>query len=158
MFEKLCYDVFQFLIDEFGFKVVATEWDPFGTEIEYRNQTTSINIRFEPREYRVFVFLSQLVNNRCPEYADAMNGFYLDDLIELRSPSSRVKQKFQEAFTPASCFESRAAGLERILWQYATALRQHAIDILTGDFRVFTTLAQIVAKRAEELQQQKRKH
>jgi len=149
-FEKLCYDVFQFLIDEFGFKVVVTEWDPFGTEIEYRNQTTSINIRFEPREYRVFVFFSQLVNNRSPEYADAMNGFYLDDLIELRSPSPRVEQKFHEAFTPRK--------LERILWQYATALRQHATDILKGDFRVFTTLAQIVAKRAEELQQKKRKH
>ncbi len=149
-FEKLCDDVFQFLIDEFGFKVVATERDPFGTEIEYRNQTTSITIRFEPREYRVFVFLSQLVNNRRPEYADAMNGFYLDDLIELRSPSSRVEQKFQEAFAPRK--------LERILSQYATVLRQHVIDILKGDFRVFTTLAQIVAKRAEELQQKKRKH
>ncbi len=155
IFEKLCRKVFKFLEDEFDFEIVTSERDSFGSYITYQNSTTGIRFSLEPKEGGMFILLSRLIDGKIPDYpifvgsGTPLNSFYLDDLISLRAQSLKVEQEIEELFNPN--------GLERVLVQYANILQQYAIDILKGDFQVFTELAEIVTKRAENLQKRQKK-
>jgi len=154
VFKKQCKKIFQFLEDEFGFQIVASEQDLYGMDITYQNSTTAIEIRFEPRENRIFILLMRLIKGELPNYPifikneSEVNSFYLDDLIDLKTPSSKVKQKkFGDWLT--------SQDLENILIKYATVLKQYGTDILRGDFKVFSKLEKIVKVRTEVIKKQK---
>lgn len=138
-FEKLCRRTFQFLVDDFGFKVAAVERGPVnvGIHITYQGRS-AVQVSFEPAENAVFVYLIRLLDGKIPEYPlkYPTNSFYLDELIDLKSPSLKVAQK-----GVGKLLSSR--DLEAILKQYANALRQVGVDVLRGDARIFLQLEQM---------------
>lgn len=148
-FEQLTIKHFKFLEGRFNCKY-WTKRDNYGDNVIYQNSTTGIKIRFEPRENHIFVMLMRLIEGKLPDYpifikADTqINLFYLDDLLELRSPSLKIKQKDLGDWI-------NSIDLENLLAQYAKSLQQFGIDILQGDFTVFNELEQIVKRRVENL-------
>jgi len=136
-FERLCRQTFQFLVDDFGFKLTSIERGPInvGIHITYKSPVTAVEVSFEPRENTLFVSLIRFVNGKMPEYLlkYPMNTFYVDELIDLKSPSLRVEQK-----KTSELLSSRE--VQAILKQYADALRQIGADVLRGDMRVFSEL------------------
>ena len=166
LFFKLCSKYFQFLINEFGCGIVGKKSDNFKDELVYQNATTAIKISYEPRESYVFILLCQLINGEIPDYPvfinrkTKLNQFYLDDLLVLRSPNTRIRKKpFGDAIPDdldaKQLIEACAADpftkrdLEHMVKTYAAGLREHGADILRGDFTIFSTLEKIVRKRAE---------
>ena len=149
-FENLCRQTFQFLEDDFGFKIASVERGPVnvGIHITYQGRS-AVQVSFEPRENAVFVYLIRLLDGKIPEYPlkYPMNSFYLDELINLKSPSLKVAQK-----GAGKLLSSR--DLEAILNQYANALRQVGIDVLRGDPRIFLQLEQM-RKREQSHQRMK---
>ncbi|MFN8471515.1 MAG: hypothetical protein U0822_04790 [Anaerolineae bacterium] len=155
-FQELCRTLFQFLEEEYGFRVTEAKGDVFGSYITYRNMATAVMISFEPREGGVFIRLYRLVDGKIPDYPvfiypdTQLNMFYLDTLLEVRAPSLRVEQDPKEMAKPS------LSKLKEVLQQYAALLHLYADDILQGDFKVFEELEKIVKKRAEEIRRQKR--
>jgi len=149
LFEKLCKKIFKFLEDEFNFKLVNSEQESCGIYITYQNPTTAIRISLEPRGGGVFILMHRLINGKIPKYPifieaeTLLNSYYLDDLISLKAPSFKIEQQVEKI--------SNHNEIERILVQYANALKHYAKDILKGDFQVFDLLGRIVKKRAEGL-------
>lgn len=143
MFTKTVKEIFSFLQSDFECSVSTIE-DVYQTKVVYQNETTATIISFEPRESHVFVLLSRLIDGNIPPYPifikaeTALNMFYLDDLINLRSPSWKIQQS--DNITEQN--------LERILTEYAKALKTYGQDVLNGDFTVFSDLEEIVKKRA----------
>ena len=169
LFFKLCSEHVQFLIDEFGCRVVGKKSDNFKDEVIYRNATTAVKVSYEPRERSMFILLCRLVDGNIPQEPifvrpkTKLYSFYLDDLLALRSPGARILRRkpfggitfddldakqIIEACAAAPPFTER--DLEHMVKTYATALHKHGADILRGDFSVFTELDRIVKKRAEE--------
>lgn len=150
VFERLCLKIFGFLWEDFGFTDIYRDRTNFGSYITYKNATTAIKISLEPREGGIFVELYRLIKGKLPRHPikihsdTVINGFDLNDLIALRSsPTLVVKQEIEKI--------SRPDYLEKVLLEYANALRKYAVDILNGDFGVFLELEKIVKKRALEL-------
>ncbi len=167
LFFKLCGRHFAFLIEEFGCRVGGKKSDAFEDELIYRNATTAVKIRYEPREKYVFVLLCRLVNGKIPPYPifvrheKELTQFYLDDLLTLRSPATIIRKKYhRERFADkedlhqaikASLEEPfTEQNLEHMIKTYAAALREHGSDILKGNFTVFAELEKIVRKRTAE--------
>ena len=149
-FINICPKIFHFLEENFDFIIAEIKRDRFGAEIIYKNLTTGIKIRFEPREFYVFITLYRLINGNLPVYkdlkeydSDLTNRFDFDDLIDFRMPFLlSIEQKSSNSFTQAD--------LEKILSRNSYNLQLYCKDILKGDFQVFTELARIRIKRKEE--------
>ena len=137
-FEKQCHQIFQFLVDDFGFKIVSVERGPanVGVHITYQGRS-AVQVSFEPAEDAVFVYLIRLLDGKIPDYPlkYPTNAFYLDELIDLKSPSLKIARK--NVGKPLSSQE-----LEAILKQYANALRRIGADVLRGDSGAFVQLEQ----------------
>jgi hypothetical protein len=137
-FENLCRQIFQFLVDDFGFKIVSVERGPanVGIHITYQGRS-AVQVSFEPAENAVLVYLIRLINGKIPEYPlkYPTNAFYLDELVDLKSPSLKIARK--GVGKPLS-----SQALEAILKQYADALRRVGADVLRGDSRAFSQLEQ----------------
>lgn len=120
----------------YGCELTSIEEDRYVVEITYKNQTTGIKVSFEFRENQIFVYLIRLINEEIPAYLDAPSRwFYLDNLVELRSPSTTLPRKeFGDWLTPDD--------INDILTAYASALKEYGEDVLRGDFSVFAELAQ----------------
>lgn len=147
IFKPICLKSFEFLEEEFGCKPVSVKREFYGTFIVYKNTTTAIRVSIEPYDGGIFVFLIRLVRGEIPEYPSSIEAttslfwFDLEDLIALRAPSLKLdRPPLDDLFKPSN--------LEKILAQYAQALRKYAIDILRGDFSVFNELSKIVKERA----------
>lgn len=151
IFLELCREIFRFLEEDFGCKVVSVKEDVYGDYITYQNLTTAIRIALEPREGGVTARLYRLISGKIPDYPVSIKSettlhvFYLDDLIALRAPSTKVEQPLYDLF-PGGGPNVRL--LKQILAQYARVLREYGSEILKGDFRVFVELDKIVKKRA----------
>ena len=169
LFFKLCDRYFQFLLEKFGCRVVSRKDNSWrwGYEVTYQNSTTAVKIRYEPADHYVFILLCQLVNGKIPDYPVSihrktkLHQFYLDDLLVLRSPGTRIRSKpfgdtIPDDLSAKQIIEACVANpftkhdLEHMVKTYAAALRKHGADILRGDFTVFAQLEKIVKKRAEE--------
>lgn len=147
-FEMICHRVFKFLVDDFEFKVVSVERGPInvGVHITYQGQI-AVQVSFEPAENAVFIYLIRLLDGKLPEYPVKYpkNSFYLDELIDLKSPSFKVEQStIGEPTSPPK--------LQAILEQYANALRCIGKDILRGDPKVFLQLEQARKNRKGKFQ------
>lgn len=144
-FERLCHKIFRFLVDDFGFKIVSAERGPInvGIHITYQGRI-AVRVSFEPGENAVFICLIRLLDGKIPEYPlrYPRNSFYVDELIDLKSPSLRVEQK--DIGEPPS-----SEDLEAILKRYASALRQLGEEALRGDADVFLQLER-ARKREKE--------
>lgn len=140
---------FQYLVDEFGFKKRANKTDVGVYRLPYDNGTTKVEIGFEWRDQYVYVLLGRRDvkkpkdARRLPRPEDELHAFNLEDLLKLRTGKYAVDQdRFGKALTRED--------IKEILSTYARALREHAADVLQGDFSVFPELEKIVRKRMKD--------
>jgi hypothetical protein len=139
-FERLCLECLRFLEDDFGFRVLKIEREPYGTFITYQNSSTAVRASLELREGGIFVLLSRLVDGQIPEYPvfvqanTPLHSFYLDDLVQAKGGELRTNRNIEGSLTKA-----------------AEALRVFASDVLKGDFAVFDKLDRVVKERARRL-------
>ena len=153
---KLIRNIFKFLEEKFDCTITRVEHEFYGTCVTYQNATTFVEASIEPREGGAFVRVGWLIDGKIPAYPIhvepdiKLDAFYLDDIIDLRAPSSKIEQPPLDVF-----FKPRdLKKIERVLTENARALRRYAADILNGDFRVFAQLDKIVKKRAARLRKQ----
>ena len=140
---------FQFLVDEFGFKKRAKRTDAGVYSLRYQTETTEIGIGFEWRDQYIYVSLVRLdrkapqEKGRLPRPEDELTVFGLEDLLKLRTGKYAIgENRFGRALTRKD--------VKEILSTYARGLREHAEDVLLGDFSVFPKLEKIVRKRMKE--------
>ena len=77
----------------------------------------------------------------CPE--DELEAFALEDLLKLRTGKYAIAEGvFGRALSRKD--------IKEILTTYARGLREHAADILQGDFSIFPELEKIVRKRMKD--------
>lgn len=149
-FFNTCQKEFQYLIDKFNCRVISKSLTNYSSTIIYKNNTTAIEISYEPREEYIFVLLMRLVDGVVPGYPifiyqeTKLHVFYLDDLLGIRNPSLIISRKL--AGVP---FTNSDIG--KMLKRYALALRKYGSDILNGDFIIFSDLEKIVKRRAREI-------
>ena len=148
-FERECRLNFKFLEEKYGFKVISVMKDPTEASITFANATTAIDVRFEPRDNFLFVYLIRLKNGKMPDNLltqstkKRFNRFDLDLLIEIRTPSKKINQRqFKYPFSKRDFRE--------ILSQYAEFIKTQAKDILQGDFTVFSLLESKLKKWLRE--------
>ena len=140
---------FQFLVDEFGFKKRANKTDVGVYRLPYDSGTTKVEIGFEWRDQYVYVLLGRRDvkkpkdARRLPRPEDELLAFNLEDLLKLRTGKYAIDQdRFGKALTRKD--------IKEILSTYARGLREHAADVLQGDFTVFPELEKIVRKRMKD--------
>jgi hypothetical protein len=140
---------FQFLVDEFGCKKKANKTDVEVYRLPYENTTTKVEIGFDWREQYLYVLLGRRdreklkAKGRMPRPEDEIIAFNLEDLLQLRTGKYAIDQdRFGKALTRKD--------IKDILSTYARALREHAADVLQGDFSIFPELEKIVRKRMKD--------
>lgn len=147
-FFKIGEKEFQFLVDEFGFKKRANKTDVEVYRLRYENGTTKVEIGFEWRDQYVYVLLGRREKKskdagRLPRPEDELVAFNLEDLLQVRTGKYGVDQeRFGKALTRKD--------IKEILSTYARGVREHAADVLQGDFTVFPELEKIVRKRMKD--------
>jgi hypothetical protein len=148
-FFKVGEKEFQFLVDEFGFKRRARETDAGVYSFRYETKTAEIGIGFEWRDQYIYVLLGRLdrkapqEKGRLPRPEDELTVFNLEDLLKLRTGKYAIDEdRFGKALTRKD--------VKEILSTYARRLREHAADVLQGDFSIFPELEKIVRKRMKE--------
>jgi hypothetical protein len=137
---------FRFLVDEFGFKKRANKTDVEVYRLPYENGTTKVEIGLEWRDQYVYVLLGRRdvkKPRRLPRPEDKLIAFNLEDLLKLRTGKYAIDEdRFGKALTRKD--------IKELLSTYARGLREHAADILQGDFTVFPELEKIVRKRMKD--------
>jgi hypothetical protein len=144
--QKAVEQAFAPLVSEFRLHTLRAAHDAFGDEIVIGNMLVAVQLRYEPREQRVFASLLRLRNGAIPSrdiedrIRDPINGFDVQDLIALRAPSVQIP------LVPPH----QEAALTNALREFASFLMYHGRDVLSGDFSVFVDLARRVANRIRE--------
>jgi hypothetical protein len=140
---------FQFLVDEFGFNKKANKTDVEVYRLPYENETTKVEVGFDWREQYIYVLLGRRDGKKpegkpiMPRPEDEIVAFNLEDLLKLRTGKYAIAQdRFGRALTRKD--------IKEILSTYAGALREHAGDVLQGDFSIFPELEKIVRKRMKD--------
>lgn len=146
IFQIECKRTFQFLVDNYNFKIKKTENSTYSTCILYQNSTTAVEICFEKRELQILVLLMKLIDDKIPKYPifiqpdTVINSFYLDDLMALSFIEIKQK-KWGDKLT--------AEDLQETLTKYANYLEEFGNDILKGNFKVFNELEKKVKNRVK---------
>jgi hypothetical protein len=125
---------FAFLEAAYGFRRTSTRDEgQDGIFVRYRNETTAVEISYEPTVDEIQVFLIKLELGRVPSYMESWQRNwvplfrYLDHVDASGAEGSeRVRWGDRE-------------GLRNVLAQHAQALREHGRKVLSGDFSVFDT-------------------
>jgi hypothetical protein len=148
-FFKIGEKEFQFLVDEFGFKKRANKTDAGVYRLAYENETTKVETGLEWRDQYVYVLLGRRVRKKAPGKArmprpeDELVAFNLEDLLKLRTRKYAVDEdRFGKALTRKD--------IKEILSTYARGMRDHATDVLQGDFSIFPELEKIVRQRMKD--------
>lgn len=148
-FLEVCAADFDFLVEEFGFKKKAKKQDAGISRVPYESARAKVEVGFDWREQYIYVLLGQpglprwKAEGRLPGPEDVPTGFNLEDLLSLRAPGSGVDAKtFGRALTRED--------IEHVCSTYARSLREHAADVLRGDFSVMPAVARIMNERAEK--------
>jgi hypothetical protein len=150
LFLKLCREKFQFLVDEFEFRLVSTKTEAGVHSVIFQNQTTAVGIYYEVRDSAVWVVLMRLFQGkkgkrRLPYDGDYSHGLWA--AVRLRASPEAVEEIAGEVHTETD--------MERILSKNAAALRMHAADILRGDFGAFPDLGRVARERRRGLDGEK---
>lgn len=148
-FIEICEREFNYLVEEFGFKKTSTKTDVDTPRIRYENSTTMVEAGVEWREQYFYVAIGRRdrkktkAKDRMPRPEDEIVTFNLEDLLTLRVSGYIVSSGyFGQKLTRKD--------IERIMRNYARALREHAADVLQGDFAIFPELEKIVRKRMKD--------
>ena len=141
-FFDLCKEKFNYLITEYDFSLFSKRKDRNLYKIIFLNKTTAVIVHWERNENWIYIELYRLVTGKLttdPINISAqteINGYYLDDLLSIRHPG----------FLPIkSPIDDR--DIEDVLTDYSVMLRQHADDVLNGNFAIFGELEKVVKSR-----------
>jgi hypothetical protein len=148
-FFEVCTTNFDFLVEEFGFRRKAKKRDAGVYRVPYESARAKVEVGFEWREQYIYVLLGKpgvprwKAEGRLPSPSDELTGFNLEDLLSLRAPGGGLNPKtFGRALTRED--------IEHVCGTYARALREHAADVLRGDFSIMPAMARIMNERAEK--------
>lgn len=134
---------FQFLVAEFDCKQKANKTDAGVYRLRYENKTTKVEIGFDWREQYIYVLLGRRDKPKPKGPEDEIVAFDLEDLLQLQTGKYAIDQgRFGKALT--------LKAVKEILRTYARALREHAADVLQGDFSIFPEIEKIVRKRMRD--------
>ncbi len=154
-FDKIIEEQFGFLVTDFGFRPETCKKIDGGFDILYVSKLCGVHIVYEFREAYIFITLHKLqdgkfVDNPRPVNPESMlTGYSLDDVLLMRAPGAIMKPAF--SYGTGSEFYDKERGLTLYVSRFAKNLREHAADVLVGDFGIFDTLEPIVKKRAQAL-------
>lgn len=140
-FKQAVIEIFEPLFAELGFQHVQTlEYMP-DCVLEYLNETTGINVRYEWKS-QVSIRLVKL--KRTGSEVTEAASYDLLFLMQLRQPEIDVNKFYGDDK------EWTDAYIEQRLREYAIFLKESARDVLTGDFSVFPELKKLTAKNRRE--------
>jgi hypothetical protein len=139
-FKTAVLKTFQFLVDDYGFEQVSDfEWMP-DCELQFRNQTTRLKVRYEWKQL-VDVGFSKV--KLTPSGPVDEKPYDLLFLIQLRAPEIDPTQFYGKR-------EWTDHYVERLLSIYATFLNERARDILTGDFNILPEVKKLAAQKGRQ--------
>jgi hypothetical protein len=146
VFKQSTAAAFSFLVDDLGFKEVATRTHPPECEIKYQNNTTGVTVTYEWGG-ALWVDLTRLARKR-DEVVEA-EKYSLDVLMMECLPNRDINQ-FRRLDV-----EAPDQHVNRVLLEYAQILKDCGADILNGDFQLFPKLRKhaedVLRQRNEEL-------
>lgn len=152
-FDNIVKEEFDFLVAEFRFRLKKCEEITGGFDILFLSDKCGVRIVYEFREAYIFIMLHKLQNgkfidNPRPITAESViTGFSLDDILSIRAPGAIVKPAYE--YGSDSEFYDKERGLTTYVARFARNLKEHASDVLMGDFKIFDALEPIVKKRAQ---------
>jgi hypothetical protein len=123
---------FRFLGAEYGFRRTSTRDEGRdGIFVRYRNETTAVEVGYEPTTDEIEVLLIKPEGGRVPSYMDAWQRNWVPlfrylDHVGASGAEGRNSVRWGDR-----------EGLHRVLAQHAEALRAHGEKVLSGDFSVF---------------------
>jgi hypothetical protein len=152
-FDKIVEEEFRFLISDFQFHLEKCKKIDGGFDIVYANNVCGVRIYYEFREAYIFITLYKLQNGRLianprplkPE--SKLTGYSLDYILLQRAPNAIVKPVY--SYGAGSEFYDKERGVALYVSKFAKNLREHASDVLRGDFKIFEKLEPIVKKRSQ---------
>jgi hypothetical protein len=139
---------FQFLIDDFGFRKRRTE-KGMSTSVSFTNKTTGVKVVFDWRDQYIQVDLYRLVSGEMrmdpmivlPEGSGTR--FSLDQVLAVRGVKAQLRST--QIGTPV-----KTGDIDSTLRRCARALREHAADIMRGDFSIVSALDRMSNERIHE--------
>jgi hypothetical protein len=148
-------EVFDFLKKDFNFYTISSKDEDWGYSYEGKNKTTGIKITYEFTEAYINIMLYKLVDNEIVENTVSaikgnkqINGFSLDLFVQVRNPDSIIKPAYEYGVN--SEYYLPDVGLKNYAMLYANNLKQHATDVLNGDFSMFPQIEKIVKNKYKD--------
>jgi hypothetical protein len=151
-FDSIVKDQFGFLVSDFQYRLEWCKQIDGGFDVLYGSKSCGVHIVYEFREAYLFITLHELqdgkfIDNPRPVKPESvLTGFSLDDILLQRAPEAVIKPAY--SYGEESKFYDKKNGLTLYVSQFAEALKKHASDVLTGNFKIFKALEPIVKKRA----------
>lgn len=139
---------FNFLQEEYDFKVVSSDIDKEFCIIKMQNITTGIALHYERRESNIFVYLYRLIDGKMVEdsipvsSSTPLNSIELQYIVQLKEGKNYVN-KLQKQYSKS---------LNDLIQDAAADLNKYAVDVLMGDFAIFSEVDSIAKKRRLEWQ------
>jgi hypothetical protein len=123
---------FAFLETDYGFRRTSTRDEgQDGIFTRFRNDTTAVEISYEPTEDAIEVFLIKAEDSRVPSYSEAWHRNWVPLFRYLDFGGASGAEG-----TETVAWSDRES-LRHVLAQHADALREHGDDVLSGDFSAF---------------------
>jgi hypothetical protein len=128
-FRQIVNDRFRFLTTTYGFEETETGCIQGEIWIVFRSDVSRVIVQFE---YRCTVWLT---------IGQGVNGemFSLNHVLHLRAPHRELEPVIGSFFDPKQ--------IDEIMQERSDALREHADDLLRGDFTIFPKLREIMAEQ-----------
>ena len=142
-------EAMQPLTQQFNLRVVGESDLSNWSEVDYGNNTTGLSVAIDWSEFRPFVRIGELIQGVLPlaptsiKDAEHIKSFDVDDILLIRVKGGSPVGKMLGARDDQA--------VERLMREYAVALKLHAADILSGDFVIFPELTRIVKARFDEM-------
>jgi hypothetical protein len=136
-FKQAVVAVFEALTRDYDFEHVSATVQMPECVVKYRNTTTGVNVTYELKS-SISVDLIQLERTSSGEVVEDRT-YDLLLLMEIRQPDLDRKQFY------GADKEWTNDYIETVLLKYVTFLKNHARDVLTGDFSIFPELKKLSA-------------
>ena len=131
---------FRFLIEQEKCQICKEESDEFGVFVTYASREAGLRVSYEPREGGVFVMIFPLRGGKISNYRE---WFDFLDLLTVKGKSLE-EPKIQNLENPDPTI------LQKVIEEYALAVRNYLGDYLAGDFSITPELEAIVNRRKNE--------
>jgi hypothetical protein len=122
---------FAFLESECGCSRRTRDEGPDGIFMRFQNETTGVEVGYEPMDEVVEVFLIKLENGRAPPYLDSWQRNW----VPLSRYLDRVGAIGPEV--PGTVRWGDRVAMGDVLGRWAQALHEHGQTVLRGDFSIF---------------------